>query len=52
MPHPCEPTLQELKEIRKQLYKEKNFTEEVNRKVKAIEVQIVRRAKEEKGAKS
>ena len=49
MRHPCEPGLEALKEIRKELYTAVS-TEENVKKIKAIEIQIDRIEKETKEA--
>jgi hypothetical protein len=48
--HPCEPSLETLKEIRKELYTA-NSTEENVKKIKAVELQISRIEKEAKETK-
>ena len=48
--HPCEPSLETLKEIRKELYTSKS-TEENVKKIKAVELQISRIEKETKETK-
>jgi len=48
--HPCEPSLEVLKEIRKELYTA-NSTEENVKKIKAVELQISRVEKETKETK-
>jgi len=48
--HVCEPSLEVLKEIRKELYTSKS-TEENIKKIKAVELQISRIEKETKETK-
>lgn len=43
--HPCEPKLEELKEIRKALFASESTNDNM-KKIKAIEAQIERREKE------